>query len=108
VSDAIGRVGRAAGYGISTDFGGHGIGRRMHEEPSVPNEGLLGRGLRLRPGLVLAVEPWFMAGGRDAYRIDPDGWTLRTVDRSRAAHLEHTVAITGDGPRILTLPTASA
>jgi methionyl aminopeptidase len=102
ISAAIGRVARAAGYGLNTDFGGHGIGRRMHEEPSVPNEGPPGRGLRLRPGLVLAIEPWFMAGGRDTYRVDPDGWTLRTGDGSRAAHVEHTVAITDAGPRVLT------
>jgi methionyl aminopeptidase len=104
ISAAIGRVGRAGGYGLSTDFGGHGIGRRMHEEPSVPNEGKPGRGLRLRPGLVLAIEPWFMAGGRDGYRIDADGWTLRSADGSRAVHVEHTVAIGAAGPEILTLP----
>ena len=104
VSAAIGRVGRAGGYGISTDFGGHGIGRRMHEDPSVPNDGRAGRGLRLRPGLVLAIEPWFMAGGLDGYRVDADGWTLRTADGSRAAHQEHTVAVTADGPWVLTLP----
>jgi methionyl aminopeptidase len=101
---AIGRVGRAAGYGLSTDFGGHGIGRRMHEEPSVPNDGRPGRGMRLRPGVVLAIEPWFMAGGRDGYQIDPDGWTLRSADGSRAVHIEHTVAIGEAGPQILTLP----
>lgn len=104
ISAAIGRIGRAAGYGLSTDFGGHGIGRRMHEEPSVPNDGRPGRGLLLRPGVVLAIEPWFLAGGRDAYRIDPDGWTLRSADGSRAVHIEHTVAVEEAGPRILTLP----
>ena len=104
MSAAIGRVGRAGGYGISTDFGGHGIGRRMHEDPSVPNDGRAGRGLTLRPGLVLAIEPWFMAGGLDGYRVDADGWTLRTADGSRAAHQEHTVAVTADGPWVLTLP----
>jgi methionyl aminopeptidase len=102
VSHAIGQVGRSAGYGLSTDFGGHGIGRQMHEDPSVPNDGRPGRGMRLRPGLVVAIEPWFMAGGRDEYRVDEDGWTLRTGDGSRAAHFEHTVAITSDGPRVLT------
>ncbi len=104
ISHAIGRVGRAAGYGINTDFGGHGIGRHMHEDPSVPNEGRPKRGMTLRPGLALAIEPWFMAGGRDGYRIDDDGWTLRTADGSRAAHFEHTVAITDDGPLVMTLP----
>jgi methionyl aminopeptidase len=103
ISAAIGQVGRAGGYGLSTDFGGHGIGRRMHEEPSVPNEGRAGRGLRLQPGVVLAIEPWFMAGGQDGYRVDPDGWTLRSADGSRAVHVEHTVAIGADGPQILTL-----
>jgi methionyl aminopeptidase len=104
ISHAIGQVGRRGGYGINTDFGGHGIGRRMHEDPSVPNEGRPKRGMTLRPGLVLAIEPWFMAGGRDGYRTDDDGWTLRTADGSRAAHFEHTVAITADGPQVLTLP----
>ncbi len=102
ISAAIGAVGRAAGYGICTDFGGHGVGRLMHEAPSVPNEGRAGRGLRLGPGLVIAIEPWFLAGGQDSYRIDADGWTLRSADGSRAAHAEHTIAITGNGPVILT------
>jgi methionyl aminopeptidase len=102
ISAAIGRVGRAGGYGINTDFGGHGVGHTMHEEPSVPNEGRAGRGLRLRPGIVIAIEPWFMAGGKDGYVIDDDGWTIRSADGSRAAHVEHTVAITPDGPLILT------
>jgi methionyl aminopeptidase len=104
VSAAIGSVARAAGYGLNTDFGGHGVGRTMHESPSVPNEGRPGRGLKLSPGLVIAIEPWFMAGGRDRYRIDEDGWTLRTGDGSRAAHVEHTVAVTADGPVVLTAP----
>ncbi|MGW3566341.1 type I methionyl aminopeptidase [Streptomyces sp. NPDC000941] len=102
IAHAIGTVGRAAGYGIPEDFGGHGIGRRMHEDPPVPNEGRPGRGYPLRHGLVLAIEPMFMAGGLDAYTTDADGWTLRTPDGSRAAHSEHTVAITEDGPRVLT------
>jgi methionyl aminopeptidase len=103
VSAAIGAVGRRAGYGVNTDFGGHGIGRRMHEEPSVPNDGRPGRGLPLRPGLVIAIEPWFLAGGRPDYRIDDDGWSLRSADGSRAAHCEHTVAVTVDGPQVLTV-----
>lgn len=102
VGHAIGRVGRAGGYGIPADFGGHGVGRRMHEDPPVPNEGRPGRGLPLRPGLVIAIEPMFMAGGRDEYRVGGDGWALRTVDGSRAAHAEHTVAVTDAGPRVLT------
>lgn len=104
IAHAIGTVGRAAGYGIPADFGGHGVGREMHEDPPVPNEGRPGRGYRLRHGLVLAIEPMLMAGGQDAYREDDDGWTLRTVDGSRATHNEHTVAITEDGPRVLTAP----
>jgi methionyl aminopeptidase len=104
ISAAIGQVGRAAGYGISTDLGGHGVGRSMHEDPHIPNRGKAGRGLRLVPGLVIAIEPWFLAGGADKYRIDPNGWTIRSTDGSRAAHVEHTIAITDDGPRILTLP----
>ncbi|GAA2253209.1 MULTISPECIES: type I methionyl aminopeptidase [Kitasatospora] len=104
ISHAIGSVGRAAGYGIPADFGGHGVGRGMHEDPHVPNDGRPGRGMVLRHGMVLAIEPMFLAGGRDHYRTAPDGWTLLTHDGSRAAHAEHTVAITEDGPRILTLP----
>jgi methionyl aminopeptidase len=104
VSAAVAAVGRAAGVGICGDFGGHGVGRTMHEDPHVPNEGRAGRGLRLRPGLVIAIEPWFLAGGKDDYVIDDDGWTIRSADGSRAAHVEHTVAITDDGPWILTEP----
>jgi methionyl aminopeptidase len=102
ISAAIGQVGRAGGYGINTDFGGHGVGHTMHEDPAVPNEGKPGRGFKLRPGVVIAIEPWFMAGGRDGYVIDDDGWTIRSADGSRAAHVEHTVAVTPDGPVILT------
>ncbi|WP_166350022.1 type I methionyl aminopeptidase [Phytoactinopolyspora limicola] len=102
IGHAMSRVGRAGGYGIQTDFGGHGIGRAMHEEPFVPNEGRPGRGLRLVPGLVIAIEPSLMAGGQDEYRFDDDGWSIRSADDSRGAHVEHTVAITEEGPRILT------
>ena len=102
ISATIGAVGRAAGYGLNTDFGGHGVGRSMHEPPSVPNEGPAGRGLRLSPGLVMAIEPWFMAGGSDKYQVDDDGWTIRSADGSRAAHFEHTIAVTQDGPVVLT------
>jgi len=95
---------RGAGYGVPEGFGGHGIGRQMHEDPHVPNEGRPGRGMRLRRGLVLAIEPMLMAGGGSRYQTAPDGWALKTVDGTRAAHAEHTIAITKDGPRILTLP----
>ena len=104
ISAAIGAVGRAGGYGICTDFGGHGVGRAMHEDPHIPNEGRAGRGRPLAPGLVIAIEPWFLAGGKDSYYIDDDGWTIRSGDGSRAAHAEHTVAITADGPEVLTSP----
>jgi methionyl aminopeptidase len=104
ISAAISAVGRAGGCGINTDQGGHGVGRSMHEAPHVPNEGRPGRGVPLRPGLVIAIEPWFLAGGDDGYTVDADGWTLRSADGSRAAHVEHTVAVTENGPRILTLP----
>jgi methionyl aminopeptidase len=104
ISAAIGAAGRAGGYGICTDFGGHGVGRAMHEDPHIPNEGPAGHGRRLSPGLVIAIEPWFLAGGQDSYLIDDDGWTIRSGDGSRAAHAEHTVAVTADGPRVLTLP----
>ncbi|MDT0343294.1 type I methionyl aminopeptidase [Streptomyces litchfieldiae] len=104
IAHAIDTVARAARCGMPADFGGHGIGRRMHEDPHVPNRGRPGRGFPLRHGLTLAIEPMFMAGGRDAYRTGTDGWTLLTVDGSRAAHIEHTIAITEEGPRVLTLP----
>jgi methionyl aminopeptidase len=102
IAHAIGTVCRAAGYGIPDGFGGHGIGRRMHEDPGVPNEGRPGRGMRLRHGMVLAIEPMVIDGGTDDFHAAPDGWTLKTDDGSRAAHAEHTVAITESGPRILT------
>jgi methionyl aminopeptidase len=104
ISHSIGTVARKAGCGMPRDFGGHGIGRRMHEDPHVPNRGKPRHGFPLRPGLALAIEPMLMAGGRDEYHVGADGWTLSTVDGSRAAHIEHTVAITDDGPRVLTIP----
>jgi methionyl aminopeptidase len=102
ISAAIGAIGRAGGRGINTDYGGHGVGRSMHEPPSVPNEGRAGRGVALQPGLVIAIEPWFLAGGDDGYVVDDDGWTMRSADGSRGVHVEHTVAITLAGPRVLT------
>src|SRR3954451_8737120 len=101
ISFAIARVARNAGYKINTDFGGHGVGRTMHGDPHVPNDGRRGRGLVLRPGLVIAVEPWFCESTDKIY-TDPDGWTLRSRDGSRGAHSEHTIAITADGPLVLT------
>ncbi|MEU2089915.1 type I methionyl aminopeptidase [Nocardia beijingensis] len=101
ISAAIAEVARAYGYPVNTEFGGHGLGRTMHEDPHVPNDGCPGRGYRLRPGLTIAIEPWF-ARTTDRIVTDPDGWTIRSADGSRTAHSEHTVAITPDGPRVLT------
>lgn len=104
IGSAIGSIGRGAGYGIPQGWGGHGVGRAMHEDPSVPNEGRAGRGMKLRAGMVIAIEPMFMAGGNDEYRLAPDGWAVVTASGRRAAHEEHTIAITDDGPIILTAP----
>jgi methionyl aminopeptidase len=103
LSHAIGTVLSAAGYPINLEFGGHGIGSTMHQDPHVANDGRAGRGYRLRPGLLLALEPWVMAD-TDALVTDADGWTLRSATGCRTAHTEHTIAITDDGPEILTLP----
>jgi len=103
ISHAIGAVLRGAGYRVNTEFGGHGVGSTMHQDPHVPNNGRAGRGLRLKPGMLLAIEPWTMAD-TDRLVTDPDGWTLRSATGCRAAHTEHTVAITEDGPMILTEP----
>ncbi|MGW0807005.1 type I methionyl aminopeptidase [Nonomuraea sp. NPDC002799] len=104
IGHAMSTVGRGAGYGMQNDFGGHGIGRAMHESPFVPNEARRGRGLRLRPGLVIAIEPSLMAGGDDGYYMAEDGWSVCSGDGSRSVHVEHTVAITEDGPVVLTVP----
>jgi methionyl aminopeptidase len=104
VGHAVGKAARKAGYGLLAGYGGHGVGRAMHEDPHVPNEGRPGRGFRLRPGLVIAIEPMLIAGGTDDYVTGTDGWTLRTASGTRAAHSEHTIAITSDGPLVLTAP----
>lgn len=106
VSYAIGSAADRRGLGVVAEhdgyyIGGHGIGRHLHEDPMVLGRGRPGRGMRLRPGLVFAIEPMFTLGS-PAFRVLPDGWTLRTVDDSLAAHWEHTVAVTEDGPRVLT------
>jgi methionyl aminopeptidase len=101
ISAAIGRTARSAGIKVNRDFGGHGVGRTMHGDPHIANEGVKGSGELLRHGLVVAIEPWFMLG-TDKLRVDADGWTLRSADGSKAAHSEHTVAITNDGPIVLT------
>ncbi|WDF33256.1 type I methionyl aminopeptidase [Arthrobacter agilis] len=106
LSHAIGSVLSGAGYPINTDFGGHGIGSTMHQDPHITNTGRPGRGYVLRPGLLLALEPWIMA---DTAKLvtDPDGWTLRSATGARTAHSEHTIAITDSGAEILTLPAAA-
>lgn len=102
VSAAIQAVARDYGYPVNTEFGGHGLGRTMHEDPHVPNAGRAGRGYLLCPGLTIAIEPWF-ARTTDRILTDPeDGWTIRSADGSSTAHSEHTVAITEDGPSVLT------
>ncbi|NPC96254.1 type I methionyl aminopeptidase [Nocardioides sp. zg-DK7169] len=101
ISAAIAEVARGEGLRINTQFGGHGVGRTMHGDPHVPNDGRAGRGLKLQAGLVIAIEPWFLHTTDEIY-TDPDGWTLRSADGSRGAHSEHTVAITDDGPLVLT------
>ena len=104
ISAAIGEVAHSAGLSVNLDFGGHGVGRTMHGDPHVPNDGRAHRGLPLRAGLVFAIEPWFMLG-TDRIYTDKDGWTLRSADGSRAAHFEHTIAITDGAPLVLTART---
>ncbi|MFD0905441.1 type I methionyl aminopeptidase [Actinomadura sediminis] len=103
ISHAIGSVLGEAGYPISTEFGGHGVGSTMHQDPHIPNKGRPGRGYKLRPGLLLALEPWIMADTAELV-TDADGWTLRSATGCRTAHSEHTIAITDKGAEILTLP----
>ena len=106
ISYAIGTVLMKAGYQVNTEFGGHGIGSTMHQDPHVPNTGRPGRGYTLRPGLMLALEPWIMADTAQL-TFDADGWTLRSATGARSAHSEHTIIITDDGAEILTLPSSS-
>src|SRR6478609_1776276 len=106
LSHAIGTVLTAAGYTVNTEFGGHGVGSTMHQDPHVPNTGRAGRGYTLRPGLLLALEPWVMADTAELV-TDADGWTLRSATGCRTAHSEHTIAITDDGAEILTLRSSS-
>lgn len=104
ISHAIGSTLHDAGYSINTEFGGHGVGSTMHQDPHISNTGRPGRGYRLRPGLLLALEPWIMADTAELI-TDADGWTLRSATGCRTAHSEHTIAILNDGAEILTLPT---
>ncbi|HEX7307392.1 type I methionyl aminopeptidase [Lentzea sp.] len=101
ISASIGEVAADYGYRCNLEFGGHGLGRTMHEAPHVPNNGRRRHGMRLEPGLTIAIEPW-LAATTDKIVFDDDGWTLRSADGSRTAHSEHTVAITEDGPLVLT------
>ena len=102
IGHAVQTVAEAAGFFVVREYVGHGIGRNMHEDPNVPNYGTAGRGPRLEPGMVLAIEPMINAG-TEAVESLPDGWTVVTRDGSLSAHFEHTVAITEDGPVILTV-----
>jgi methionyl aminopeptidase len=101
ISAAIGAVAARYGYPVNHEFGGHGVGRTMHGDLFICNDGRAGRGYRIRPGLVFALEPWW-AKTTARIRMDPDGWTVRSADGSRAAHTEHTLAVTEDGPVVLT------
>ncbi len=102
VGAAIDAVVRGAGYGSPRDYCGHGIGRAMHEDPDVENRGKRGKGPELLDGVVLAIEPMLIGGGRDDVQVLDDDWTVVTADGSLAAHAEHTVAVTPNGPEILT------
>lgn len=102
VSAAVQHVAEAAGFSVVREYVGHGIGRSMHEDPQVPNYGKAGTGPTLRTGMVLAIEPMINAGGADVRSLD-DGWTVVTLDGAMSAHFEHTVAVTEDGPLVLTV-----
>jgi methionyl aminopeptidase len=101
VSAAVGQVLRAAGFPVNTEFGGHGVGRTMHQDPHIPNDGRPGRGVPLRPGMAIAIEPWVMAD-TDRLTVDADGWTLRSATGCRTAHTEHTVVVTDGEPLVVT------
>ena len=96
-------VAEAAGFSVVREYTGHGIGTQMHEDPAIPNYGRAGKGLKLRAGHVVAIEPMINAG-RAAVRELSDGWTVVTSDGSRSVHFEHTIAVGDDGPEVLTLP----
>ena len=100
ISAAVQETAESAGYSVVRDFVGHGIGRNMHEDPQIPNFGKKGRGIELQTGMILAIEPMVNAG-RYRVKILPDGWTVITEDGSLSAHFEHSVAITDNGPEIL-------
>lgn len=102
ISHAVQTYVEANGFSVVRQFVGHGIGTHLHEAPEVPNFGTAGRGIRLMPGMTLAIEPMVNAGGYDV-KIMPDGWTVKTTDGSLSAHFEHTIVITADGPKIMTI-----
>ena len=102
ISHRIGEFVEANGYNVVREFQGHGIGREMHEDPGIPNYGKAGKGIRLEPGMTLAIEPMVIAGSPDIYQ-DEDGWTILTDDGSLSAHYENTILITEKEPEILTL-----
>ncbi|GAA1743952.1 type I methionyl aminopeptidase [Aeromicrobium alkaliterrae] len=101
ISRAIGDVACANGLKVNLQFGGHSVGRTMHGDLHIANDGRPGRGVPLKPGLVIAIEPWFLHT-TDEIVMDPDGWTIRSADGSRGAHVEHTIAITDGDPIIMT------
>jgi methionyl aminopeptidase len=102
IGAAVQAVAEGAGFSVVREYVGHGIGRQMHEDPQVPNYGTAGKGLTLLSGMVVAIEPMINAGGGSVRQLD-DGWTVVTADGSLSAHFEHTVAITDEGPKVLTL-----
>ena len=105
IGAAIQQVAEGAGFTLVREYGGHGIGRAMHEDPFIQNFGAPGRGPEMKPGLVVAVEPMVMLGGHET-RVMPDEWTVVTADGSLAAHFEHTIAVTADGHEVLTTRNA--
>ena len=102
ISNAIQSYVEARGYSVVREYVGHGVGTSLHEAPEVPNFGIAGRGVRLMPGMTLAIEPMINIG-KPQVKIMPDGWTVLTQDGSLSAHFEHTIAITADGPQIMTI-----
>ena len=103
VASAVQTYCESRGYSVVREYTGHGIGKELHEDPSVPNYGTAGRGVRLLPGMTIAIEP-MINQGTAKIKVLPDGWTVKTQDSKLSAHFEHTVAITKDGPVILTRP----
>lgn len=101
IGSAIQKYCEARGYSVVREFTGHGIGTKLHEDPSVPNFGTAGRGVRLLPGMTIAIEPMINMGTRKV-KVMPNGWTVKTKDGELSAHFEHTIAITSDGPKIMT------